>query len=204
MPPLLTQTLKLKLLILSLVVGAYRHNQFVDGALSCPTQKLFEVINPPKREDMNRRNFDDSRTIIGFKTITFHKNPDREKAVQFLKNTFPCARIILNIRSDTNGQLKSAKKYFRDVKSTIGGVRNATSHIKDIAKMLGDKRARLLDMSSWTKEGTGLQDLNDVVHWLGFRNCEFNSLYHEHKKGFRVDKTTDVTLGPNCHYPDTP
>ena len=85
MPPLLTQTLKLKLLILSLVVGAYRHNQFVDGALSCPTQKLFEVINPPKREDMNRRNFDDSRTIIGFKIITFHIIRDREKAVQFFK-----------------------------------------------------------------------------------------------------------------------
>jgi len=200
----MTLELKLTLLILPLVVGSYRHNQFVDGALSCPTQKMFEVINPPKREDMNRRNFDDSRTIIGFKTITFHIIRDREKAVQFLKDTFPCARIILNIRSDTNGQLKSRRKYLHRKTPTIEDVRRETSHIRNIAKMLGDERARLLDMSSWVKEGTGLQDLNDVIHWLGFRNCEFNSLYHENKKGYQHDNTTNVTLGPNCHYPDAP
>jgi len=186
---------------------AYRHNQIPYSALSCATQKMFEMINPPEREDMNRRNFDDSRTIIGFKTISFHNSPQLEEIVQFVKDSFPCLRVILNIRSDVEEQGKSRKKYFGKVMTKLQmekKLQMENSRIRNITNMFGDEHARLLDMSSWTKEETGLQDLNDVVHWLGFRNCKFNSLYHENKAGYQLDKTTRVTLGPNCHYPDTP
>eukprot|EP01083_Nonionella_stella_P053104 140621_1 len=54
------------------VVGAWKHQPIAKQSLSCALQQMFELINPPAPEKMARKGFDDSETIIGFKTVRFH------------------------------------------------------------------------------------------------------------------------------------
>ena len=75
------------------------------------------------------------------------------------------------------------------------------AHIASIAKKFGDEKARLIDISKCTQGEDGLKVLNDVVRWLGFRNCEFNSLYHENDNGFAHADTSRSILSSGCYYP---
>eukprot|EP00555_Chaetoceros_dichaeta_P014882 CAMPEP_0198254442 /NCGR_PEP_ID=MMETSP1447-20131203/4737_1 /TAXON_ID=420782 /ORGANISM="Chaetoceros dichaeta, Strain CCMP1751" /LENGTH=254 /DNA_ID=CAMNT_0043940479 /DNA_START=302 /DNA_END=1067 /DNA_ORIENTATION=+ len=187
--------------------GSWFHNEMPDGAISCATQKTFEMINPPTRDDMISKNFDDSHTILGFKSIKVHDTNKLNKTIEFVKSTFPCARVILNIRSHIKDQVLS-QKAFLDIKKSdknqtiFKSLRRENARMKRMVKMFGNERARLLDMVDWTNEETGLQYLNDVVYWLGFRDCKFNQLYHENTNGYESNNTGRVNVGPNCHYPE--
>jgi len=185
--------------------GAWTHNEIPDGAMSCATQKMFETINPPTREDMSSRSFDDSQTILGFKSVRLHKTHTLKKTIQFLKHTFPCARVIINIRSNTTAQAMSRKSAWsnKSITDLSLSIQQDNARMETIAKILGNESARLLDMVDWTREETGLQYLNDVVSWLGFRQCKFDSLYHENLNGFGRSDTRPSHLGPNCHYPES-
>lgn len=187
-------------------IGAWTHNKIPAGAFSCATQKMFEIINPPSFMDMKSKSFDDSRTIIGFKTIRFQTEDNIEDSIQFVKESFPCARIIVNIRSNIEEQTASHKNTINSdltVDEISRGIQIENGRMSSIANMFGEERARLIDMSKWTKDESGLQVLNDVVHWLGFRNCTFNSLYHENLNGFGHADTTKSILDPNCNYPSS-
>ena len=87
------------------------------------------------------------------------------------------------------------------VDEILRGIQIENARMASIATIFGEERARLIGISKWTKEESGLQVLNDVVHWLGFRNCTFNSLYHENKNRFHHANTTKSILDPNCNYP---
>ena len=43
--------------------------------------------------------------------------------------------------------------------------------------------------------------LNDVVEWLGYKDCLFNTITHDNENGYTVDNTTVIDLGENCRYP---
>lgn len=154
------------------------------------TLNMMETINPPVFQGNSTLLIkDDIQTIIGFKTIRFTTRVDHvlndvqetdeelaELMVELTKDTFPCARIIVDIRSDTVLQAESMKEKqgFIEVLAIKGAAdldeRNA--RLREIAVRFGDQ-AYFLDSTEWTKT---IRVLNAVVEWLGFhRSCFFFS-----------------------------
>ena len=43
--------------------------------------------------------------------------------------------------------------------------------------------------------------LNDLIHWLGFRECKYKEVVHENVNGYGRDHDTDTGIGEKCHYP---
>lgn len=180
---------------------AFQHNPIPNGSMTCALQHIFEAINPPSESAMMQKNFDDSNSILGFKTIRFHNEHDNwtiDTAIEALLETFPCARIIVNIRSDIKALVNSRHDTYNK-NADMKGAKRETAKLKTIAKRLGTKRARLIDMTEWSADN-GLHILNDVLDWLGFENCRFNALYHENHDRYKQDVSTKIQLGKNCRY----
>eukprot|EP00559_Dactyliosolen_fragilissimus_P002643 CAMPEP_0184868138 /NCGR_PEP_ID=MMETSP0580-20130426/29280_1 /TAXON_ID=1118495 /ORGANISM="Dactyliosolen fragilissimus" /LENGTH=225 /DNA_ID=CAMNT_0027368817 /DNA_START=488 /DNA_END=1165 /DNA_ORIENTATION=- len=180
------------------VVGAWKHYPIPDQSLACPVQHLFHSINPPSPGKLSDKRYDDSDTIIGWKTVRFHTPISGiDKSIDFLLKHFPCSRIVFNIRGDIQAQKESWKKAFgtdKDVSSMIF-INNLI--IKAAAK-LGPDRARLVDMSEWSRP-EGLEVLNDLIQWLGFKNCKYPRLLHENKNKYGVDREL-FDLGNHCKW----
>jgi hypothetical protein len=144
----------------------------------------------------------DRGTIFGLKTIRFQKGIWSVKAAaDFLRENFPCSRMIVNIRSDVENQVKSMNATFANPDSgnkNIGNVQKMTAFLVDIADELGDERAKLVDMNEWTED---VNILNDVITWLGFRDCKYHAVVHENANGYDRDNVTRPDIGNNCHYP---
>jgi hypothetical protein len=62
---------------------------------------------------------------------------------------------------------------------------------------MGPKTAQVVDMNEWVKD---VSILNDVVKWLGFKECRFKALLHENYDRYESDNTV-LDLGPQCQYP---
>jgi len=186
------------------VDGAWKHFPIPDQSLACPIQKRYEAINPPPEMNLNfRGSYDDSETVIGFKTVRLHDTLVSENDVtqwtHFLIENFPCAKFVVNIRGDVESQKASWLQAFG---TELDGesIRKYTRRLTKLAASLGQDRARILDMSDWSKEdGSGLGVLNDLVEWLGFRGCKFSSLIHSNKDGYEQDVETSISLGKDCH-----
>lgn len=187
--------------------GAYVHNAIPPQAMSCPIQQALNVLNPPpKLVQQNDHLLSiqeyDKDTIMGCKTIRFHKNNFTVKqASEYLKEVFPCSKIIVNIRSNVEGQLESIQGTF--TKATPNGkttddITKYNQWLIDVATYLGNDMAKVIDLSKW-KDNVDV--FNDVAHWLGFRNCKFTSIVHENLNGYGRDNETDVGIDENCHYP---
>jgi len=184
------------------IEGAWRHYPIPEQSTACPIQKMFESLNPPSEQAMRRfhARFDDSDDIIGFKTVRFHSEEfgrSHEKSVDFLMKTFPCARFIINIRGDVKAQVSSWSKAF-GVGMDGDSIRGYNLRLEKVAAQLGKDRARLIDMSEWSqKDGSGLRVLNEMVEWLGFKDCQFSSLIHSNKDGYGHD-TQKYSVGDYC------
>jgi hypothetical protein len=201
------------------VVGAWKHHPIPKQAVACPIQKMLEVINPPpmevllsrEREMKVKANRDGSSSgeekdsILGFKTVRFHgpdflsEKGDLIPAADFLLEHFPCARFVINIRGDVEKQVKSWEAAFE---TELDGdeVRHYNRLLVDVASHMGQDRARLVDMSEWIKKGSsGMRVLNELIEWLGFIDCRYESLLHSNRDGYGVDRQ-EVTLGKNCRY----
>jgi hypothetical protein len=237
------------------VEGAWKHFPIPEQGLSCPLQSIYEAINPPNELSTNYKGtYDDSGTILGFKTVRLHQalkssmasesttastttltnsttdalspvksdstsnsgstpktnayivhQNDFQKWKEYLETVFPCAKFIFNIRGDIDAQTSSWYKAFG---THIDGniIRDYNNKLSSLAAILGPDKARVVDMSEWSKSGSddgnsGLNVLNDLVYWLGFRNCKYTSLIHSNKDGYGKDKTTKLSLGRFCHLP---
>jgi len=184
------------------VEGAWRHYPIPKQSTVCPIQSMFESMNPPPEEEMDH---DDSGTILGFKTVRFHDEDmfgeDHVASVEYLKETFPCARFVINVRKDVQAQKASWLKAFGTEKDD-GDIRKYTRRLENVAAELGEGRALLIDMSEWgQKDGSGLYVLNDVIEWLGFKDCRFSHLLHANKDGYGAD-TMKEYLGEDCRRAD--
>jgi len=192
--------------------GPWQHNVIPFGSLGCGIQSLFEIINPPLSFD----DHDDSDTIIGFKTVRYHKSTGASLSnlLQFINDVFPCSRIIMNIRSNSTEQTLARTTWFERSSSTEivkDIIKDENKKLVKMYNMLG-QQAQLLDMSSWTvpKEADYQQqqqvyeDLNNVMEWLGYRNCTVTKLYHENNNGYERGNEEDSMvvnrLGKHCHY----
>ncbi|KAL7576229.1 hypothetical protein ACA910_013710 [Epithemia clementina (nom. ined.)] len=119
---------------------AWKHAPIPDDAFACVTQQMVETMNPPPKlrlynhssttslseeEDNNNKEtsfqdddyeYDDSETILGFKTIRFPANLTDDAALQkaaaFLHQAFPCAKFVINLRSDLQAHAHSIQSSF--------------------------------------------------------------------------------------------
>jgi hypothetical protein len=191
---------------------AWGHNEFPKQAFSCVAQQMVETMNPPPRT-RNRKNQhphprNETDTIIGFKTVRFQENVDTAalpELAKFLKEYFPCARFVMNIRSNTEEQATSWHTNFhgsKTIEEVSDHLNEETEKIKYLHELLKD-RSVLLDSSTWIPN---LTTLNQAVEWLGFhRTCHFPYVleFNTQKKLFgskMASGTTKLEMNPNCRY----
>lgn len=189
--------------------GAFMHNAIPPQAMSCPIQQALNTLNPPpqsiqQNDHILSINEYDAQTIMGCKTIRFHKNNfSIQYAADYIRNTFPCSKIIVNVRTNITSQIQSIQGTFTsatqgDHGKSIHDIDMYNTYLSNLATELGTDMAKVIDLSQWRND---VNVFNDVAQWLGFRNCAFTSIVHENVNGFGRDHETDVGIDDACHYP---
>jgi hypothetical protein len=198
----------------------FHDNPIPEESFSCASQTLFTTFNPPKlMANTNGEMLEESdeETILGFKTIRLFDNEVKmndnvsnlstmqlreivQDKVVTLHHLFPCARFVVNFRSDVQHQAASWKKQFGAKNTTKASqviqLDNDLLHIFHNA--MGRKRSFLLDSTVWTQN---ISSFNDMVDWLGFAQaCHFPAaLEYNTDKGYKATKT-EVDLSQDCMY----
>ena len=185
--------------------GPFLRNPIPVGSYACPTQQFINALNPPPHNAMLRSKTPqaleeyDEYTILGFKTVRFHLGDwSVQEGAAFLRDNFPCSKIILNIRSNVDSQISSVDTNFIQSGRTREELLQYNSFQKDLAEELGTDMAKLIDMKDWKDN---VQIFNEVIQWLGFKGCAFRELVHENYNGYGRDTEHKVDLGENCWYP---
>ena len=111
---------------------------------------------------------------------------------------FPCARFIVNIRSNVEEQVQSYQTNFH-WNLTASELIGKNMFLRQLDKNLGSS-SKLTDMTYWKKEND-TKTINEVVDWLGFENCKFDGVPHENNHGYEPDRESELSLGKNCRYP---
>ncbi|KAL7524935.1 hypothetical protein ACHAWF_001137 [Thalassiosira exigua] len=197
--------------------SAWGRNPIPNGSFSCVAQHMVEAMTPSPPSGYGN---DDRATIIGFKTIRFHKwtkmkKEQIEAKVNFLVEMFPCAKFLVNFRSNMTAHTLSATKAFGGTKASGGSgdfdrihkkylILNQNLHniAKNLAKQHGDS-TYLLDSEEWTRD---ISVLNNLVEWLGFngKRCHFSGVAEYNTAG-RTGYThglTNISAGPWCQILD--
>lgn len=198
--------------------NSWSHNVVPEGAFACVAQKMIETINPPVKNETYLE-MDEELKIIGFKTIRLQNGVKLEalpEIVKFINESFPCARIIVNIRSEVDLQAKSQIITFTTFKGQrladkvkdleeekrltdrAKALEEENEKLKRIAQLFGN-RAKLMDSSEWT---TDVNRLNQVVGWLGFhKSCNFTKLLEFNTgRGGYDHGVTKLRMNPECRY----
>lgn len=122
---------------------------------------------------------EDDQSIDGFKTIRFLDGPESDDnfLVQFIRENFPCSKIVINYTSNitrqSNSWLGLPGFAAQEKKSTLSKLGKYNGRLMKISTMFGS-RAYLLDSAVWLKN---ISVLNEMVNWLGFsEKCHFTSL----------------------------
>ncbi len=184
--------------------GAFMHNAMPIGSMACVMQTLVNALNPPDLtpETLKQFPFDadkESKQILGIKTIRLQKSLWTPwQANRYFMENFPCARFIINIRSDIDGLAQSVINTFKrdDLDEAVEDYKAQTKFLKKLAELM-DGRAKLIDMDVWKND---VSVLNDVLDWLGFENCSFKKILHENINGYQHD-SSEISIGENCIYP---
>lgn len=161
-------------------LNAWSRNPMPDGSLACVSQHMIEAITPPIFANGTVADAEaQANEIIGFKTIKLAKTLNDGQAPEvahFLKSHFPCARYLINYRTEVDKQAESRRETFQ-LKANISEIEKML--VKDmqfldtINELLGDQ-SMVLDSSKWTKD---VNVLNEAVEWLGFEGtCAFPRL----------------------------
>eukprot|EP00553_Chaetoceros_curvisetus_P013637 CAMPEP_0204640668 /NCGR_PEP_ID=MMETSP0717-20131115/48103_1 /ASSEMBLY_ACC=CAM_ASM_000666 /TAXON_ID=230516 /ORGANISM="Chaetoceros curvisetus" /LENGTH=171 /DNA_ID=CAMNT_0051661145 /DNA_START=132 /DNA_END=647 /DNA_ORIENTATION=- len=170
-------------------------------------QDIFYTLNPPPAKVQQRVHLRgepsifeyDRDKILGFKTIRLHAIDTwtPKQAADFLKENFPCSRIIVNIRSDIQSQVQSKIKLGWSM--DLEGQLRQNTFLREFSAHLGEEMARLIDMNERTKD---VSVLNSLLEWLGFVDCHFQEILHENRDRFEVDTETQINVGDQCYYPN--
>jgi hypothetical protein len=204
---------------------AWFHNPIPDESWSCASQTLFTTINPPELDSNGAALLEsDEDTILGFKTIRlFDDDVERHgnrltqdqvqeiatQKVEIMNRLFPCARFIVNSRSDMNSQVASWAKQFHATNGTLVSQQLQADDelLYAFYKIMGAggsgaRRSYWLDSTEWTRN---ISALNDMIDWLGFgplSHCHFQTaLEYNTKDGYQATKTeADCSLSDECTY----
>jgi len=195
--------------------------QHVANTLNPPPAKILHSVNETTKPSIVE--YDDSK-IFGMKTIRIHLNKTKvlgpthsirihtdwqpEEAADFFKINFPCSRILVNIRSDLTGLANSVTSTngFEAKGSTlepndmfpiiIDRFKKANQFLRSFATIVGTDSGMLLDMNEWSKD---ISQLNDLLKWMGYVDCNFQTILHVNRNGYDKDKTK-LHLGDKCRY----
>jgi hypothetical protein len=126
------------------------------------------------------------------------------EAAEFFKYNFPCAKYIVNTRLDKDSQAASVKTnkvlhYTNNstLEKVVDGFKRQDDFLTKFAEHMGEDKARLIYMEDWVNDVT---HLNEVVEWLGFRNCQYNRVLHNNVNGYVQDKSV-LVVGGGCQAP---
>ena len=194
------------------VDGPWMHNIIPTQSMACPLQQIVSTLNPPPTEVLQavnqtgRESYEqhEESFIIGMKTIRIqNKQWGPFQAAEFFRQNFPCSRVIVNYRSDIDIQVESRRGVGWG--NGNGGVIRSSiekenDFLSQFASELGPDMAHVLDMTKWTND---IGILNELLEWLGFEGCNFQSTLHDNNGGYRIDRSK-VNLGAYCHYPRAP
>ena len=191
------------------------HHEIPEQAMACTFQKVLETINPPPDEIQQQiisssgngasgiLNLDDYETsqIIGAKMIRIQGgNWTALEASEFFKYNFPCAKYIFNTRLDIESQLASYNRYFHHIDNMTNAVlklKKENDFLAQLMQYMGEEMARMIYMEEWTNNVT---QLNEVVEWLGFLNCQYDKVLHNNKNGYEGVKSP-IDVGSDCRAP---
>jgi len=186
--------------------GSFKHNAIPKGAMACAHQNLANTLNPPERWILEQSlkydslTEEDGNTILGFKEVRTEREGSwtAKEAAAYYQEMFPCSRYLINIRSDTEKQVQSMESEFEfeNGKSVKSFVEDGTNFHRELAEELGDA-ARLTDLEEWKNN---VDVLNEVIEWLGFKNCRFNTILHENHDGYQPDRERHLNLDDDCEY----
>ena len=192
---------------------AWFHNEIPEQAMACTVQKVLQTINPPPEKiqqqiissdgsGANGVTLDDYETsqIIGAKMIRIQGgNWTALEASGFFKYNFPCAKYIINTRLDVGSQVASRKQNLKKMADigTHDQIKRQNDFLAQFTEYMGEEMARMIYMEEWTKNVT---QLNEVVEWLGFRNCQYDKVLHNNKNGYEGDESP-IDLGRGCLSP---
>ena len=209
---------------------AWSHNPVSKRLLSCAVQNIFEAMNPKLLYDTttttnnnnnhNNTNDDNDNDIIGFKTIRLHKNTNIKSVVEFMKESFPCAKYVINYRSNINALLKSNKKYLKEFPNkTIEEYEQEIQTLYEIKNLLlqqqeqqqqsgagggGEEEevvVKMIDSEEWTKNVTILNE--EIVNWMGYsKECYFTKLLeyntkHGYENGLTQQQEQQILVDSN-------
>ena len=183
--------------------------------MACPIQKILQTINPPPEEVQQQIIRDessgvlaldgyDSSQIVGAKMIRIQNGKWKPlEAAEFFKYNFPCAKYIVNTRLDKEAQAASRLRYLKKLGSnstleeTVDKLKREDGFLSEFVQHMDAHQARLIYMEDWVKNVT---HLNEVVEWLGFRNCQYDKVLHNNANGYEQDKSL-LEVGGGCQAP---
>ncbi len=185
--------------------GSFRHNAIPKGAMSCVAQRLLYSLNPPPMEILEQNTIYptiesyDSDTILGVKTIRlFRKDWTSHDVAEYLKETFPCARYIVNKRSDIEEHAHSISTEF-ETSDSIDEIKaqlvEEAEFYETLTTELGGEIVMATDLEEWKND---VNILNNVLKWLGFKNCLFDTILHDNNAGYNADTSHHISLGKQC------
>lgn len=188
--------------------GPFAHNTIPKGSMGCIAQQMMHLLNPPPLEVQKDKSINvydyDKDLILGFKTVRFHDAGwTAWEASKYLKDHFPCSKVLINLQSNITHQYISFKKTFNHTEGTeyLGPSMERLKDINDFQRNLmtglGGTMAKLIDMDNWAKD---VRILNEVVDWLGYQNCEFDNIVHENLAGYTRDEETELHLSKDCFF----
>jgi hypothetical protein len=197
--------------------AAWFHNAIPKESWSCASQTLFTTANPPKLVNGELYKSDE-KTILGFKTIRLFQDEIQgnngkslsprqiqeiaKEKVETMNRLFPCARFVVNVRSDIKSQVQAWKTLFgsRNTTRTSQVLESHNQLLHMFHQVMGSERSFLLDSTEWTRNITAL---NQMVDWLGFSpHCRFQAaLEYNTKDGYKATKTeADCSVSQDCSY----
>jgi len=173
---------------------SHGHFNYIERSISCSAQHMMEVLNPPYS-----RNRDDSSTIIGFKEIRFLT----ESQIKFFLFHFPCFRFIFSVRKNEKATVQSQNNRLASKKinpTTIDIVSKQKALYAKFYEMLGPQKAYWMQLEDWSTAG-GSQYFSDLSKWLGFQDCHYSGLLHDHKNGtMNLDFRRKIKVNEACRY----
>ena len=117
---------------------------------------------------------------MGFKAIRLHGNEHVNRTARFLRESFPCARYLVNYKSPEAVKDSFDKVGFIKEGVPLDEVQRYVDLTKQIGEALPESQTRFLDSEQWTKN---IAILNEVVKWMGYSNATLQNCFNSIQKG---------------------
>jgi len=120
---------------------------------------------------------------IGFKEIRWGESPE---LLAFMLKAFPCARFVVNTRSNIGQQVRSIRGLWGK-SADRETLRKRADLLRAWQSEHADK-ARLLPVERFS-----VQAFNDLLHWFDVRGCWFTSVCHSNaQNGYKSSRKQHV------------